>query len=55
MPLTDEQKKETVWVAKGRATSIYHTEQRIPESEFYVMTRGDAEALNLKLCTRCSG
>lgn len=33
--------------------SIYHTEKRLPESEFHIMRRGDAEALNLKPCDRC--
>lgn len=53
MPLTDEQKNERVWVRKGVVTGLYHTELRLPESEFHIMSRHDAEALNLKLCPRC--
>ena len=54
MPLTDEQKNEEVWVRKGASPStIYHAEKRLPRSEFHIMRRGDAEALNLKPCDRC--
>lgn len=53
MPLTDEQKNQRVWVRKGGPSGIYHTEKRLPESEFNIMRRGDAEALNLKPCPRC--
>ncbi len=53
MPLTDERANEEVWVRKGVVASLYHTKKPLPEDEFYLMRRGDAEALNLKPCDRC--
>lgn len=55
MPLTDEQKREKVWVYRnvgGFPGTMYHA-RKVDENEMYELSRGDAEALNLKPCTLC--
>lgn len=54
MPLTDEQKREKVWVYKqigGFPGAMYHNDKR--NDDMCELSRGAAEVLNLKPCTLC--